>query len=257
MLLENICKKIVCSALIAGSALLNGCAGYYKQGEKYDKEGFYLESELRGGCEYMRYRANLGNKIQTTPVHPDDSGFLTGSTKAEAKRGWDVPVRGGAGVSVGTPELRVGVGLDARINPLAQTEYREGIYKTAQQSSDTRPPELGSFVYTIIKPKWFTAIPVVTAEANLGDLKIRAEAGMPYGGFEVESGHDRWGEWEAAQRESWKGFGRRYTLGADIPVSEGIRVGIFGGVEKYNVEFDGEKGKINAILGAVQLGLDF
>jgi hypothetical protein len=160
-------------------------------------------------------------------------------------------------VSVGTPELRVGVGLDARINPLAQTEYREGIYKTEQQSSDQRAPQNGSFVYTIIKPKWFTAIPVATAEANLGDLRIRAEAGIPYGGFEVESGHDRWGEWDAVQRESWKGFGRRYTLGADLPVSEGIRVGIFGGVEKYNVEFDGEKGKINAILGAVQLGLDF
>jgi hypothetical protein len=256
MRLEKICRSIICSALIAGSTALGGCAGYYKQGEQHDKEGFYAETELRGGFEYMQYRAKLGDKIQTTPVHPDD-WFLSGATKAEVKRGWDIPIRGGAGASVGIPELRVGAGLDARINPLHASEEREGIFKTEQQSSDKRAPQDAAFVYTDLKPAWFTIIPTLTAEANLGDVRIRAEAGMPYGGFKVESGHDRYCELEPVQRDSWKGFGRRFTLGADIPVTEGLRVGIMGGIEKYNVEFCGEKGKIDVILGAVQLGLEF
>ena len=256
MKLENMCRNFLHSAIIAGAATLAGCAGYYKQGEEAHKEGFYIESELRGGMEYMQYRAKLGNKIQTTPVHPDD-WFLSGETKAEVKRGWDIPVRGGAGMSVGTPELRVGAGLDARINPLHASKEREGIFQGEQQSSDKRAPQDGSFVYSDLRPTWFTIIPTIIAEANLGDLRIRAEAGMPYGGFDFESGHDRYSELSPVQRYSWKGFGKRGTIGVDFPITEGLRVGVMGGVEKYNVELGGEKGKIDVILGAVQLGLEF
>jgi len=214
-----------------------------------------------GGCSSVKPRIGfeltqwevkeLGGKIQTTPVHSDDSGFLTGRTitNLDGDKTWDVAPKAGLLASIGDDNLRFNIGADIRYNPLShKDDYHEGLYDWRQQVSDTRPPSQGSFVFTQLTPDYFTYIPFVGVERKLSErLCLGFEVGFPYMQWEVRSGHDRWGRWETVQRDSWSGFGMRYTGNVLFKINENGEFFISPFYEQYNPEFAGQGAKIRGL----------
>lgn len=247
----NTKSKTLLFVFVVAGMFFSGCAMNNFLAEEEPKEGVYSAVETRLIIEPLRYEADLGKKITTTPVHSDDSMFLSGetTTKPGKKTAW-APSLGLFG-SIGTENLRVIGGISGRWNTLHHEDgYREGFHSTRQQVSDIRPPSMGSFVFTQLVPSAFTFIPSVGLEGKIREnLTIEATVGFPYMEWTARSGHDRWGSWETVQRDSWKGFGTRYTatLGWDLYDSDKLFVGVFW--EKYRPEFAGEGANISGIGG--------
>ena len=235
----------------AGMILYGGCAVSAPLVEKEPKEGVYSAVEARLVMDLVYYKADLGKKITTTPVHSSDSGFLSGETTTKPGGGTTFAPGLGLFGSIGTENLRVIGGISSRWNTLHHEDgYREGFHSTKQQVSDIRPPSRGSFVFTQLVPGTFTFIPSVGLEGKIREnLTIGATVGFPYMEWTARSGHDRWGSWETVQDDSWKGFGTRYTgtLGWDLNDSDKIFLGVFW--EEYRPEFAGEGAEISGIGG--------
>ncbi len=238
--------------VVVGMIFCEGCV----VAEKEVKQGIYSKTEMRLGVDTVVYKADLGKNIKTTPVHPDDPSFLSGET-ATGPDSYDVdnlnwaPIAGLFG-SIGSKNLRLVGGVSGRWNMLHyEDDYREGFHSTKQQVSDLRPKSDGSFVFTQLVPDAFTFIPSVGLEAEISNLTIGANVGFPYMGWEARSGHDRWGSWETAQKDSWKGFGTRYsgTIGFNLN-NENDKLFISVFQEEYKAKFAGDKAKISG-LGAL------
>jgi hypothetical protein len=209
--------------------------------------GFDLDWATRASFDYTRWEVDLGESIQTTPAHPDDV-FLSGETTADldGREGSIDPKLGLEGslswaAAGGWPGIRLRSGFDVRLNTLAfRDDFRQGHYEIEQQVSDFRPPSSGSFVFTHFDPDYFSLLPFVGADISLTDtIRIAVDAGLPYSGFTVRSGHDRFARWQTLQKDDWSGFGR--SLGVtlswdleDVEVSAGVRR------EEYDAEFAGE-----------------
>lgn len=253
----SISSKILLFMFFAAGIFLSGCAVDAPIAGK-ELVGIYPAANLGLGVEPITYKAKLGRKIKTTPVHPADSGFLSGGTATEPdSRNWDslnwAPNAGLFG-SIGTRDLRLIGGLSARWNLLHyEDDYHEGFYSTRQQVSDIRPKSQGSFVFTQIVPDAFTIIPSVGVEGRIGKLLMEASIGFPYMEWTARSGHDRWGFWETVQHDSWRGFGTRYsgTLGYDFNDNDMLSVTVF--CEEYQPEFAGESAEISGIGGFINL----
>ena len=233
--------KIFWSELIVTAIVFGGCVSSISSVEK--GQNIYSLAESRFSVEIIRYKASLGEKITTTPVHPDDSSFLSGETSVEPnkKNTW-APSLGLFG-SIGTKELRLVCGISSRSNPLHYNDgTREGFYDNRQQVSDLRPPSEGSFVFTQLKPDAFTFIPSVGLECSIDHLTIRGSFGLPYMKWTARSGHDRYSSWETIQRDSWRGFGKRYALTLDFNSNEDNNQKYFISYfnEKYEPKFAGE-----------------
>lgn len=205
--------------------------------------------EPRVGFDLVRWKIeDLGKKIQTTSVHPDDSRFLTGktTTKVEGKSKSDFSPKIGLASIIGDENLNLKIGADIRYNLLSATDgFREGFYDTRQQVSDTRLPANGSFVFTQLTPGKAAYMPFVGIEARLAEgLFWGFEIGFPYMKWEARSGHDRWGSWETVQRDSWEGFGIRYAGNLALKIHNNGELYIAPFYEEYSPDFVGEEAKI-------------
>ncbi len=228
------------------------------EAEAAEKESIYLSTKARYGLEFIIVGfKDLGSQIQTTPVHPDDSSFLTGQTTTNLDESdWGFGLTAGLVGSIGNDDLRLKIGADIRLNLFRKDDYREGIYDVKQQVSDTRPASSGSFVFTQVIPDYFTYIPFAGVEKVLSEsLLLSFEFGLPYMKWEVRSGHDRWGKWQTVQEDSWSGFGRRYT-GTIAFKRDGKNVWFISGFyERYRPEF--AEGKADATCFGGLIGVRF
>lgn len=203
----------------------------------------------RFGLDAVQWEVKkLGRKIQTTSVHPADSGFLTGETTTDldGEKGWDPAPKLGLIGLIGGEDLRLKLGGDVRYNPAASANgYQEGFYDVRQQISDTRLATSGSFVFTQLTPDHLTYIPFVGAETRIAEnIFLSFEVGFPYMEWKVRSGHDRWAHWETVQRDTWKGFGMRYAGSISFTTNGRGEFFISPFYEKYDPEFAGEEAEI-------------
>lgn len=258
----NAQSKILFFLFVAvGVPLVCGCAVNAPITEEKPEKGIYFAVDKVIGIEPVTYKAELGKKIKTTPVHPDDSGFLSGETATEPDSYELNPFRldcinlapnVGLLGSVGSENLRFVGGLLARWNLLHYWDgYQQGLYSVKQQVSDVRSSGSGSFVFTQVRPDLFTFIPSVGIIGKSEKLTMELDMGFPYMGWEVRSGHDRWAKWETVQYDSWRDFGIRYTgtLGFNPNGNDNTKFFISIFYEEYRPEFAGEEAKISGIGG--------
>lgn len=245
-------KKILYALLIVFGAA--GCAVRISHPVAIaNRVSGYLEFE--GTAEYAGYDVRLGEKIQTTGVHPDDSGFLFGDTTTDVRTGIDFPIRLGLRWLTGTPETKLVLGSDIRFNTFTNMgAYETGIYDFAQQSSDRRPTESGSFVFSHLRMPAITPIFSVGVRQQLGRCGLEVAYGLPYSSMRAESGHDRFGRWQVMQSETWSGWGQ-WLFGRmvwRIDKEDEIDFGISVFAEEYQgVEFLGEPAKIKSVGGTI------
>lgn len=265
--------KSTLGALALSAAVLfgQGCAATSRKPVWWDqREKVYPAVEARMGLDYVYYRTKLPHQIETTPVHPDDAGFLTGETRADVDSGYDIAPKLGLGASLGGENLRLIVGGDVRYNPGATTsdddsdaynftwEYGDGIYQRKQQASDTRSMDSGSFVFTSFDPEGVTYVPSVGIEATFfKKIRLGIEAGLPYSRFKVRSGHDRFRRWQTVQKDSWTGYGESFgaSIGCiDDNPSDAKRSSISLSVrqERYEPRFAGERAEIDSFVILLQ-----
>ena len=254
--------KLWCWTVAAFLALYSIAPNVLASEDNRKKKDIYPAKKSELSLEYLKYDVNLGKKIQTTPVHPDDSSFLSGETTTDVGGTGSVGLKYSLEGSIGNEWLRGFVKGALRYNALSsQDEYKRGIYDTKQQESDTRHPSSGSFVFTHLDVGLLTFIPSAGLEAKLSEkFLLSAEYGFPYMGFEARSGHDRFGAWQTVQKDSWDGFGRMWGLNLTyIPESERDWTGdkwsfnVYYMQEKYTPNFAGEDAKIQT--GVFGLGL--
>ncbi len=241
-------KKLM-NGIVTGLAALtlSGCAVYLKP---KIPEDFSVVPEYRVGMDAFYTKATVSRELRTTPVHPSDASFLSGSTTTRNPSGPGGAVKAGVAASVGVPDFRVYVGGDLKYSGLSLIDARK------QQSSDPRPPEQGSFVDTRLLQS-YTVMPLAGLEATVGKFIFRLEGGMPYSRFDVESGHERYGRFDPVQHERWAGWGKHVRADVLFKTSEKWYAGGSLGYEHFDAEFAGEKSDIDSFFGAVQIGVKF
>lgn len=251
--------KITAKAALVTSALtLPGCLGAYLPFRTGSKgPGVYGELGARVSLQVTpKYDVNLGNAIQTTPVHPDDGGPLAGQATTNITTYiayvWSDPeerpsamlfLSGGLEGSIGTETVRLRTGVDVRSLLDSEIEdYRRGIFDVEHQ-----PIPFDSYAFTQFVPHTAT-IPFVGIETTISDtVFLSFDVGFPRSRFHVSSGHDRYGVWAVTQTASWEGYGRSYTIRAGI-VDEYI--GAFSlsvTKEEYDMQFAGEGASLSSI----------
>lgn len=225
-----------------------------KQGKEMPKQEFKVYPEYRFGANAVYVKTKLPAKIRTTPVHPEDSEFLTGETTTNSPEGYDLRPKAGAILSAGIPQMRFYAGgeLEWSVNSATKPNWR--VYETEKQTSDPLPSEFASFVFTEVTQP-YTLRAVAGLETMLDPFTFRIEGKLPYGFFKAESGHYRFGEFEIVQTEEWKGWGR--GIGASI-LYEGppLRIGVYLGIEKFEPDLGG-KAEIENIEVGLQALLRF
>jgi len=242
------CRVFSIVVTVAILLFVAGCGVVSKPIIGQKRDDFLVRA--RGSVELAYFDAKeLGTKIRTTPVHPEDAGFLRGQTTTDLISEFVALPKAGLIGFLGDESLRLTASIDLRLNRFSDPGYKEGLYDRKKQVSDIRPPFSGSFVYTQIVPGYFTYIPSVGIEGNIDWLMLGFELGFPYTNWEVESGHDRWGKWEKVQSDSWSGFGRRYTGTVGAQVDESVILFLSGFYEQYQPTFLGESAKFDIIGG--------
>jgi hypothetical protein len=217
------------------------------------EESTEQSSELgtRVGPEVNIYKIHLGDKIQTTPVHPSDSGFLRGATTTAISNGTDFGLKGGVWKKFANKKggFNFTLGLDARINLASLADYHGGIFEVRQQRSDIRPGENGSFVYTQLKPGLLTFIPYAGIGYEIKNFNFVLEFGLPQTQFTASSGHDRFGRWEEVQSSNWSGWGQRYGLKVIFSprLDSGSNLCLSVSKEKYKPIFLDEQADIDSV----------
>lgn len=260
-------KNKLISLFLTGVLSISGCL--MRMNKKIETKGpIYPEVGLRVGAEIINYDVKkIGKKIQTTGVHPDDSGFLYGKTTTNVYGSeTDFAPKLGLEASIGTDFLRLYGGIDGRIHSLSGKGYGEGLCDSKQQISDNRHPSQGSFVFTQIDPDSFSWVPFVGIEGVLFN-KIHAgvEVGFPNYGFTAKSGHDRWGKWQTVQKDHWRGFGKKIGGFIGISLEEFPNeselhdrfLGFYMGKETYGPTFAGEKAEIESRVYMLQIRGNF
>lgn len=204
-----------------------------------------MEYEING--DMVQYNVDLGDRVQTTGVHPDDSSFLHGETTTQVGSGSEFAPRIGLHYLFGKPHFKFVVGFDARFNPMtSRDDYRTGIFSSHKQVSDGRDSAHAAYVYTQLRPALLTPLPFVGVQYRWKNVLLGGEYAHPYGAFMVSSGHDRFGKWEESLREKWSGWGQRFLLRLGWIYDEEVdySLGIFH--ESYSAEFLEEPADIKA-----------
>ena len=265
-------RRVVAAVWAAGLLLSGGC-GIEGPLLTTDTEPIAFELRGRASFEPIVYRAKLGERIKTTPVHPGDAGFLAGATSSQPdecyfvqrepgsdwfqdKVNW-APTLGLFG-GVGTDVLKFYAGASVRANTIHLRDgYREGIFSARKQVSDVRPDSMASFVFTRIRPGLGAVIPAAGVRAVLDKLILQAEVGFPYQRWEARSGHDRFGTWQVTQEDTWTGFGLRYAgTVAFRGDDDDSAVFVTAAYEDFNrVKFAGQRAHISGV--GVLIGVMF
>ena len=254
--MKNENKNLLVALLLVLSALLlTNCSAPVKRWDHNGKK--YTEIGVRANLDYIQWTFDIGDAIQTTGVHPDDAGFLTGTTTTDLDGEDGLLPRVGLMASIGTNKMRVTCGTDLRFC-LAGDDYQKGWYDTRQHSSDQRPPSGGSFVFTQLTPDLLSMMPYVALEVWLHEKVILGiEAGFPYTGFEARSGHDRFGSWKTVQKDDWSGFGTRFAGTAGYKYDDNLLISLGAFQESYQAEFVGEDADIKGGGGFIEFRYDF
>lgn len=261
--------------VLSGLILTTGCTMDFPMYEG-EREGIYSAVVTRAGLDATYYKAHLGHRIKTTAVHPDDAWRISGSTSVEPggsymernqrdggiypsqRVNW-APTLGVFG-SVGTEWLRLVGGLSGRLNIMhGRDGYREGLYSTKTHDGDPWPSQYRSRAFTQVIPGAMTAIPSVGLEGQAGKFYWGTEVGFPYQEWTVRSGHERvsfdaFGQsvrsWDVVQRDTWDGFGVRYTGKIGYKHSDTLSLFLSGYYEEFGAKFKGEDATISGV-GAI------
>jgi hypothetical protein len=195
--------------------------------------------------ELSQYTADLDTAFATTPVHPADAGFLTGSTSVQPDSYMNAGLRLGIIGYATSGYVRLGMGCDAAFNTLGGLDSeREGMYDTRQQVSDTRPAGSGSFVFSQVTPSYWTIMPCLEASVgNFESITFTLGIGFPFMEWEAKSGHDRFGSWQTVQDDSWTGVGTRFYLAGNFNLDDNMAFSLGGYTEKYSPGFGDVEGK--------------
>jgi len=212
----------------------------------------YSAVDFRGSFDSVKYNVKLGKKAQTTRTHPDDTRLPPTDTEAPLDSYAANRLRFGLEVSFGIDnELRFKAGAD-----IGYGFSKEGeeviILEERRQATDI--PGSESYAFTRLTQDRFTFTPVIGAERDFyGVFRIGVEGGFPYTGFDVESGYDRFGQWQTVKNNSWSGYGKRFGINLDVLDSEYVMLPfrgmyIFAGNESFSPEVGGEKGTIKTTI---------
>jgi len=253
-------SKFLSTLFLSGFLATSGCM--IRANKKIETDSpIYPEAGFRAGVELIDYEVKeLGDKIQTTGVHPDD-WFLSGTTTTdlEGKSSKDFVPKLGLEASLGWDFLRVYTGVDARVHSLSSKNHTVDLYDNPQQSSDIRPSSQGSFVYSKLSTEPFSFVPFVGVEGVIAEkIHLGFEIGKPYMGWKMERGHDRWSHHQKVHEETWNGFGKRIGGFAGFSIDDSdsnldrLLIGLYVGKESYEPEFAGEKGKIEGVVYMLQ-----
>lgn len=292
-------KKTLASLLVAGMMFFNGCISGYVTGPLASNRRVTPELSMNIGLEARDYnKIDLGKKCQTMEQpHPNDAGFLSGSTTAQLHSGSDSAIKAGIGFGVkfdltgneteerqywdnwsyakekSTPPspwknlyLRLGIGIDERMN--LEALNRNGLncisMETEQQSSDTRYPGSGSFVFSKLDSGHWTTIPYLDAEIGAGKFSAGVSCGKALTSYRISAGHYRWGAYEVWKQESKNVEGDfiKARIGYRIISRESyndpnMSINLFTAQEKYDVDFSGEPGKIKNQMFGLEFRNDF
>ncbi|MFH1308110.1 MAG: opacity family porin [archaeon] len=215
----------------------------------------YFETRGNFGLDFNFYNLKINDDVQTVDVHPDDAGFLSGTTDTNLNSGEDIGLRLGVEGSYGTDVLRFLFGADAIINSgFFADGYREGMYDVKKQSSDRRPGDNASFVYTQFVPGLVTLEPYVGGRISSESIGLVGKIGLPLMiDAEVESGHDRYGEFESVTSESDNPIGISGSLGIEYNLADDVTVNLSIGYQSMEASF----GEINSIRALAGVSYDF
>jgi hypothetical protein len=217
----------------------------------FDASAPVQEAPINGGdwsfrMGYAPTYYGLSLKKESVPVHPDDAGFLSGSTDVRVGSGIDwlsfdlgiqrnFHVNGWAGV---TPK----VGFDADLSLLSvQGQNNNGsrsmLYEFKRFNGDTRPASQASFVYDKFAPGIFTPVPFIGADFRNGDWTLSTELGFAYKDLTREYGWNRFAEEEKyGSFDEWC-FSPRPAIGLSYAPDEKTSLGVFGSYEWYTTSF--------------------
>lgn len=242
------------TALVLALALLSaGCMAEKTIGSGSLSESLGYSHGIRAGLDVEVLKFDLDDDAKTTPVHPDDAGFLSGDTSVGIEEDeWKNPnfvPWVGWNVKAGTENLQAVGGFALRLNTASlNEEYQEGYHGVAPQSSDTRGGH-GSFNYTRVEISPVTLEPDVGVRCQYEDIWAEFRVGFPYTRFKSESGWDRWGKWQKYQGENWDGFGQRLSVTVGGMEYEDWDIALRGYVVRYDTSF----GEVSGGGGSVVL----
>lgn len=210
------------------------------------------------------YYDTSGVESKSIPVNPADAGFLHGNTEARARSGVDwacfelglaksFRIRSWEGQRW---SLRPIVGINAQFSFLSlgsdsSDNTDRALFNVKQQSSDTRPPSSGSFVYDKLNPGIVTPIPFLGVEINCGNLILSPEIGFACKQFSREFGDYRWAVFSAIGKSSEWVFSPRPALKIGYKFDENIEVGVSCAYESYKCSFGTVKEFSAGIYGRI------
>ncbi len=241
--IKNLGMMATAAAFAGASMLFSGCRASKSIIEYKSRGGqVYAGVSARGGWTPTYYDLKL-KESKEVPVHPDDAGFLYGTTSVKAGGGLDILVCFlGLEGAVGTKNAAFVGGMDVQFNGTeGGGSYDMGgdwvngtFYKRRQQSSDQRPKSSGSFVYDKITPGIVSPAPFAGARVYIDEVCIGAEVHARRMELEREWGHHRFNHEEKVGSEKDAAWGVGPTFSVSGTSSESTNIGVYVSCEAFN-----------------------
>jgi hypothetical protein len=150
--------------------------------------------------------ADVQTRRINMPVHPDDAGFLRGTTPVNCGGN----NKGGIGGAIGGEGLLGGNTVAANFGLEGSVMY---FMSNKQQASDGRPERQGSFVYDDATGWAVTPTAGVTVFPH-DSWKLDFSYGPSFQHWTRETGHDRWGREQKVYSDSNGAIGHKFRLSA-------------------------------------------
>ncbi len=231
--------------------LIFGAAGCVFVSPKFQTGKSIGQIEAETNVEALSYDLSLGDKIQTTGVHPDDASFLTGETTTNLRHGNDGGLIFGLRYRYQHSQshpINWILGINGRFRLVSDHDrWHQGIFDDRQQESDERPSKSGAFVYTRFVPADWATIPFVGLDYRLNKLLLGAQIGFPFNEFTIESGHDRYGIWDPVQSETRSVVGYRLQGEISWAIYDQVNAGLTIFHERYRTRFGDEEANISVM----------
>lgn len=237
-------KSVLAAAILAvglGGCKVNGPVIPY---EKRNSVSAHTGVSYRAAFSPTFYDLNIKSKY--IEPHPDDTGFITGTSNVKAKDGVDA-LRGYLGLSgeIGTENIALTAGTDATFS-LTSLIDKGGLGNLKQHDGDPRSGSSGSCVYDKVEPPAIGFRPFVGARTEIKDWNFNAELGFPYGKWKREWGHHRYNREQRIGSESDTTWGIRPALNITRSFEE-LRIGLEVAYEDWNLDFGRARGYSAAI----------
>ena len=229
-------KKMLIAGVLA-LACLTGCKANFPIAST-ENENWNAGINLRGSYAPTYYDVDL--KPREVPVHPDDKGFLQGSTPVKSKGGMDFSTMtfGLEGIA-GHKYLSLVGGCDLETSFLSyynnpsKDPRNASFYDFKPQQSDSRGYS-GSCVYDKLTLGNLNPIPFVGLRSQIGDITLGAELGFPTKEFTREYGHHRFNKEQQIGKESVSALGTKVSVSASVKTSEHSSIGLELSRQQYN-----------------------